>query len=288
VTAPVAWLESLAGNRARTARGVSGRAPDPVVAFVLVVVAVLAVSASAGCSGGTSPPRPSQGPSISLRSLDLARLSFEAARATVLADVSAVTQAASVHDALDVAALVGAYDPASREMARAVTADAAVTAAVQGSHTALQAYATAIAELSTAATSSGLGAGQATAVTGLTAAARPELEAASGLLGRAGSDWKAYVALAAAQALWVSRAGAGFYPDQGSGRYSATVAAAAYTVLTNATRPALQRIRGPLALASRQVGSATQAVRAATAVVQQQLAPLLARPTPRPSATLAG
>lgn len=234
-----------------------------------VGVVLFGLLALAGCASGLPgrPSHPAQ-PTVVVTSdpaLESARTAFSAARATVLSDIGAVTAAATALDGIDGEASKGAFDPARRAQPAAVKDSAAATASLAKLDAALTAFDASTTSLAREAGNNELTPAQGAALRSLAAAAGNESAAASAFATGQRKGWGAYRQLVGAQALWITRAGAGYYPGSDNDQYDAARAGGAYVVLVNPFRLALSVERKALAAQSGNVTRARAATEAAVA-----------------------
>lgn len=230
--------------------------------------ALFALATLSGCSGGPLGGSHRSQPTVVVTSdpaLDAARISFETARKAVISQLATLTEAAAALDGIDSHAAKGAFDPASREQPAAVKKAAAATAALSTLRGALADYATGIAALTAESEDPELSAAQASAVDALAKTAATEQASEAALRTAEATGWNAYVRLGAAQALWITRAGAGYYPGTDNDLYDAMRAGEAYVVLVNPIRAGLNTERRALAAQTASVNAARTATEASLA-----------------------
>lgn len=239
----------VAGRQALTRRG---------------LVALVALALLAACSRGGPPPQPQ-----SFDALGKAVSAVNAQRAAVLAAVDAVQAGASALDDTDAACATGKGVSARTALrtAQPLAAKArttldrlpALTARYQAALTALGTEAKAV-----------TGA-QRTAVDDVVRTGQAEAAAVQRFRTAAAGAWPAYAKLLDLESLWVTRAVTPWYRTAAEG-------AAAYTILLEPSRPALDRARTTVGDAASAAVDASRAQSATLAAANTALASL--RPTP--------
>jgi hypothetical protein len=209
--------------------------------------------------------------------LDAARTQFEA-RATSLREVAALRTAAMSLDALEDLCAAGSFERARTATAGAIRAGRAADTALMRLPSAVTAYDASVVALDRAARLSGLSPAQASALRALSATALEEQVSLNAVARSQHTGWPAYRSLAAAEQLWVTRAASGYYPDPRGGGYDPHRAAAAFVVLVNPFRAALDRERASLATISAALSRAERDVALALATVNAAFAAPIAGP----------
>ncbi len=235
-----------------------------------MVVLLSALGSAGGCAQeGTrrtdlTPEERPAGPAQSLQRLDAAVAEVNRTRAELLRAPAAVVAAATALDAADSASATGARSAARTARATARTAVPPAEATLAATAQQAARYRAALQVLQQAGTA--LPAPAQDALGPVVAAGEGEAAALESFGTSAGRAWPAYAALDKAQALWLERAGAGWYrsDDEAADAYAVLVRpqraalSAARTALREADaarRPATERQRQALAAADEALGS---------------------------------
>jgi hypothetical protein len=220
------------------------------------------------CDGPTGTVEVTSGPSQpQLARLDAAVAAVNTTRAAALAAPATVTDAATALDGADEACATGQRELASESRSTARAAVEPVAAGIAALPGQVDAYRTALDELTAAAAS--LDGPQQAALAEAATAGAAEAAALAGFGVAAARLWPSYAALDDVQSTWLDRASAGWFRDQRE-------AANAYVVLRKPVLPALEQARGQLARADADRRPATDRMRAALAAADRELAELRA------------
>jgi hypothetical protein len=241
----------------------AGRAPGIRSRGLALVAATCAAASCVSCSGTVERrdvylPAPAANPALSA-----AETAFGTARSAALEAVASLTSAATRLDSLDADCARGAFEAARALQARVRQEAATARHALDGLPAETAAYRTAVTGLRRAAAAGGVTAAGTRAVDAVVAAARAEATQVDAVVAGQRTGWAVYAQLLASGELWVSRAGAGFYPDPSTGRYDATRAGQAYVASTNPLRARLEAERSLLATTTTAVSRDSAAVSAA-------------------------
>jgi hypothetical protein len=203
-----------------------------------------------------------------LRRLGTAINTFDHARKTVLTATGDIITAAIALDAADDACTAGTTNAASNARAKARAATPKAKAALAALPSKLAAYQKALNSLGAAEkAATRLNPEQRAALDAVVTGARGEANASDAFRVAGKTAWPAYVALDAAQSLWLDRRLGGWYRD-------VEEAAGAYVVLTKDDRPQLGRARTLLERVDTARRPVSERVRAALAAADEALAPL--------------
>ncbi len=221
-----------------------------------------------GCGAGPVSTRGPQGTTTGLARLDSAIQGFDAGRAKVVAQTSAIVAGATALDAADAACALGDRPQAATARATALSAVAAARASLAELPAALQDYRMRVTELAAASkAATSLSAPQRAAVAAVVTASAAEAEAADAFRLAGATAWPAYAELDQAQATWLTRATRGWYR-------STQESANAYAVLVQDQRGALTRARTLLHRVDQARRPVSERVSAALTAADAALTPL--------------